>query len=496
MVALSIDAGTSVAKCVAFDDDGTELAVGRVETGVTRLSGGRVEQDMEQVWSAVATAVRKAHAEAGGHVRLLSVTGQGDGAWLVDGGGRPTGPAILWNDGRASELVSEWERRGIGMHMFRTTGCAQFPGLAHALLAWLKVHDPERIGASRYVLSCDSWLFSRMTREIVSDLSDASNPFLDARTRAYAIGLLDEIDLSWVEGLLPPLRDDEHRVAALCRPAAEELGLPNDLPVVLAPYDVVASGLGAGMSMEGLASAILGTTLCISAIVAEADLDGPPVGLNLSGGVGDRWTRSLPTLSGVDVLRWCSELLGLKGAEGMTAVATTAEPGAAGLVFLPHLAAAGERAPFIDADATGLISGLGFSHDRKDIARAVLEGLTVALADCVALLAEPPTRLVAAGGGARSDLWCQMLADMTGIAVARTNCEELGALGALMTALVALGEHCDVAEASARYVRFDRVFNVDPRAIETYAELRQRHAAVRAAAREGRWWRLRLAGPQ
>ncbi|HLI15137.1 MAG TPA: FGGY family carbohydrate kinase [Acidimicrobiales bacterium] len=488
MTILSVDAGTSVAKCVAYDDAGAELAVERVPTTAEKGPGGRVEQDMEGVWGSVATAMRRAREAAGGRVALVTVTGQGDGAWLVDLGGRPTGPALLWSDGRANEIVERWRQDGALARAFRTTGCATFPGLPHALLAWLAAHEPQRVEASAFVLSCDGWLFHRLTGEIASDLSDASNPFLDATTRTYALDLLEELGLGWIERLLPPLVDDEHRLSALTPSAAADLGLPAGIPVVLAPYDVVSSGLGAGMSMGNVAAAILGTTLCVSAIVEVPALDGPPVGLHLSGGVGERWTRALPTLSGVEVLEWLAGLVGRPDAPAITELAAASPPGARELAFLPHLAAGGERAPFVDPGACGVLAGLRLEHEAADIARAVLEGLTATVADCVDLLPARPDGLVLAGGGSRSDLWCQLLADLTGVVVRRTSSAEPGAFGALLVALTARGDFRTTAEAAAALIRFDARF--EPGADRSpYEALRARQHALRASAQEAGWWR-------
>jgi sugar (pentulose or hexulose) kinase len=219
MIALCIDAGTSLVKCVAFDEDGAERRVASAETVVANPQPGHAEQDMLGVWRAVADTVQDVVAGIEEPVELLAFTAQGDGCWLVDADGEPTGPAILWNDARAADIVAGWERDGLLDAAFRICGSAGFAGLAHAILAWLSMHDPERVSRSAAALSCDGWLFSRLTGEIAVDGTDASNPFLDVVAGEYSSQLLELFDLGWARRLLPPVRDGADRVGALsdCR---------------------------------------------------------------------------------------------------------------------------------------------------------------------------------------------------------------------------------------------------------------------------------------
>lgn len=153
MVAVCVDAGTSLVKAVAFDDDGIELAVARRPTTIRHPRPGWSEQDMWAVWAATAAAIAELTA-ACGPVDRLAVTGQGDGCWLVDAAGEPTGPAVLWNDCRAAALVGQWQDDGRLEAGFRLNGSLGFAGLPHAILAWMREHDPDRIRRSAAALTC------------------------------------------------------------------------------------------------------------------------------------------------------------------------------------------------------------------------------------------------------------------------------------------------------------------------------------------------------
>ncbi|MER6171997.1 FGGY-family carbohydrate kinase [Streptosporangium sp. NPDC001681] len=474
MAVICIDAGTTVIKAVGYDEAGAEVAVARHETGVSRPAPGHAEQDMDVVWDAVARTVRDVASRLPGPVGFVAVTAQGDGVWLVDGSGEPTGPAILWNDARAADLVDAWTRSGVAERAFRLNGSSSASGLPHAILAWLKEHAPERLDRSAAVLSCGGWIFSRMTGEIAVDESDASAPFMDLRARAYSRELLDLFGLEWAARLLPEVRDDAHRVAGLSRDAGDALGLPAGTPVVMAPYDIVSTAIGAGAVDHGQACSILGTTLCTETIVEEPDLGGDAVGITIAAPGG--YLRAFPTFAGVEIVQWACRLLGLPGPAALGELAAMSPPGAGGLAFLPYLSPAGERAPFSAPLARGSFLGLTFEHGPEHVARAVLEGLTLVVRDCLAASGAAPMELRVCGGGSASDLWLRLIADVTGVPVFRSADAEVGARGAFLVGMVATGAAPDVATATKRFVRLGDAFHPQPgpysRAYEDFLALR------------------------
>lgn len=477
MVAVCVDAGTTVIKAVAYGGDGREVAVARRPTRIGSPRAGFAEQDMDEVWDAAAATLREA---AGGRdVELIAVTGQGDGCWLVDADGRPTGPAVLWSDGRAAAIVARWQREGRTERAFRINGAVGFAGLPHAILAWLAQHEPDRVAASRTALTCGGWLFRCLTGEAGIDESEAAAPWLDVATRQYSDEILALFDMPWAGRLRPRLRRDDERVAGLGLPAADRLGLRAGLPVVMAPYDLAATSLGAGAVAERQACAILGTTVSTQVVTSSADLTGRPAGLTIPLGVDGLCLRALPTLAGTPVLAWAARLLQLPDEAALCALADGVAPGAAGLSFLPYLSPAGERAPFVDPQARGSFAGLSLDHDRGHLARAVLEGLGYAIRECLDVAGPAPARLHACGGGATNRAWCQLIADVTGIPVVRTVDDEVGARGAFCYGQVATGRVADHAAAVASFVRADDELTPDPDRHAAYDELFADFLAVR-----------------
>lgn len=497
MTAIAIDAGTTVVKVVGYGPDGAELTVGRRPTRVTRPRPGWAEQDMTDVWDAVASAVREVVAALPAPPEFVAVTGQGDGAWLVDDAGRPTGPAVLWNDGRAADIVGGWERDGTVAEAFRICGSRLSTGMPNAVLAWLRAHDPDRIARSRHLLTCGGWLFFKLTGQPAVDESEAAAPFLDIAGRTWSDRLFELYGVEWARDLLPPLRDDDHRVTALGPAAVAETGLPAGIPVVLAPYDICATAIGSGAVTAGRACTILGTTLSTEIVTDSPAVTGPagsaagdPVGITVPLGVPGHYLRAFPTMSGGDMLDWGAKLLGLSSAAELMELAERGAEDTAGVRFLPYLSPAGERAPFFDPAARGSLTGLSLDSGREDVARAVVEGVTLAIRDCLAASPAEPGLLTLSGGGTRSGFWMRLISDVTGVPVAIPADTEIGARGAWLTGAVATGREPDFRTAADRQVRIAASYEPDPaRAADgryaAFLRLRELHRPVWALGREG-----------
>ncbi len=360
---------------------------------------------------------------------------------------------------------------------------ARIPGLASALLSWLHEHDPQRLADSAASLTCGGWIFLQLTGDIAADESDAAAPFLDLRTRDYSPALLALFGLEQEADLLPPIRRDDNRISPLRAAAAAATGLPAGLPVVLAPYDIVSTALGSGAVSDGQTCTVLGTTLCTETVTGTARLDGVPAGLTIPSGAPDRMMRAFPTLAGAGVLTWACQLLGIGSAQELGIVAARSPAGAQGLTFLPYLSPSGERAPFLDPGVRGLLAGITREHGPEDLARAAFEGLSLVVRDCLRASGSASLELRACGGGAASDLWLQIIADMTGLPVLRSADSEVGARGAMLIGSVATGASPDIEQAARSQVRPSACFEPDAANAARYADAYDAFVALRPAAR-------------
>ena len=451
MATLAIDAGTTLIKAVVVSDTGVELAVASRDTAVLCPEPGWSEQDMEQVWSSVEEACREVINGCTDIITAIAITGQGDGAWIIDADGRAVRPAILWNDGRAAEEITAFTAAGKSERAWSMNGSLTSLGLPNAIMMWLAVNEPSSLSSASAVLTCGGWITYRLTGVAAQDISEASAPWVDVSTGEVSSDLVNLYGLGEYAHLIPPILKNPR--LALLSHIATSWGLSPDTPVIVAPYDIVATATGSGAVNPGDAFAILGTTICPGTLVKHPQLDGVQTGLNILG-VGDGLTlRAFPTVTGANTLVWLANMLGVESVDALLQLADTAPPGANGVLWLPYLSDAGERAPFFDPDASGLLFGVTRNHTPADIARGLLESLSYIIRESLDAAGTRPTHLTLSGGGARSDLWCQIISDVTGIPTTRTQDSQVGAKGAHVYASVETGQFGSFAEAVEALVR-------------------------------------------
>ncbi|GAB2743769.1 FGGY family carbohydrate kinase [Streptomyces bullii] len=422
---VGIDVGTSMVKAAAFDGTGRERAVAARPVGLA-LHGGVVEQDMEKVYAAVVAVLEELTRRVPEPVELAGLTGQGDGVWLVDGEGRPVRPAASWMDGRAHELVGRWLADGTFETVFRRTGSAMFPGCPGPLLAWLDRHEPKALDTAEAALYCKDMVFRRLTgAPATTDVSDASMPFLDPRTRTYDNRVVELLGLTHRRRLLAPVSDP----VATAETRGE--GLPAGTRIANGPYDLPACALGAGVTAPGDGLLIVGTCLASLVATTELDLSGEPAGLYISTDRPGHWLRAMPAMVGTAALDWVLSTTGVPHAEVDGLLADT-PPGAHGVRVLPYFAPSGERAPFVEPRLRAELTGVSLESSKGDLVRATCEGIGYAARHCLDA-AGLTGSLAVCGGGTRSAAWMRLLADVLGRPL-RVVEGEVGARGAVLAA--------------------------------------------------------------
>ncbi|MFJ8631450.1 FGGY family carbohydrate kinase [Streptomyces sp. NPDC093568] len=467
---VGIDVGTSTVKAAAFDAAGRELAVASRPVALA-LHGGTVEQDMEEVYGAVLAVLGEVTERVPGPVELAGLTGQGDGVWLVDTDGRPVRPAASWMDGRAHELVDRWLADGTFEAVFRRTGSAMFPGCPGPLLAWLEGHEPKTLDAAAAALYCKDMVFQRLTgAAAATDVSDASMPFLDPRTRSYDNGVVELLGLTHRRGLLAPVSDP----IATARTLGE--GLPAGTRIANGPYDLPACALGAGVTSPGDGLLIVGT--CLASLVATTDLDltGEPAGLYISTDRPGHWLRAMPAMVGTAALDWVLSTTGVRHEEVDGLLAET-PPGAHGVRVLPYFAPSGERAPFVEPRLRAELTGVSLESTPADLVRATCEGIGYAARHCLQAAGLTGT-LAVCGGGTRSPAWMRLLADVLGRPL-RVVEGEVGARGAVLAAAERYGVGLD----ARTWTRPTAVVEPDPARAAYYTEGYEDHLIRLSQAR-------------
>jgi len=467
---IGIDAGTSVMKAVAFSLAGDEVATAAVPNKVLYGPGGFAEQDMGFTRDSLGVVLRSLATklpDLAERAACLAITGQGDGTWLVDRNLEPVGPAILWLDGRSGELVRSLRASGVGAAVSAITGTGLNTSIQSGHLCWLRDHQPERLMQAAASMHCKDWLYLCCTDDVATDFGEGLFTFGDPLAKAYAPEVLRLLGLSEHERLLPPMRDGSTRHRPLTARAAQLTGLPEGLPVVLAPMDVPATALGAGLYAPGreVGVSILGST-GMHARLYRSLSDVPPSsqqGYLFSFPVPDLWQGSMSHMAATLNLDWLcdrvAEAARLAGAEPppraellkkLEAAASRSAPG--GAVYHPFISEAGERGPFTEPLARAQFSGLSTSTDLGALARAVFEGIAFATRDCYEAMGVQPEEIRLTGGAARSMLMRQILANVMNCPVRISRRGEAGAAGAALVGAVSIGLAGELIELLPEWV--------------------------------------------
>ncbi|SMP27576.1 xylulokinase [Halobellus salinus] len=479
---MTVDAGTSTIKAVAFGTDGAEVAVATRDTETLRPEPGHVEQEPMAVWERTAAALGEVTAALpeGAEPLGVSVTGQGDGLWAISETGDPVRNAALWSDSRAAGIVDAWADDGRLERIVDQCGSKPYPGMSLPLLAWVAREEPEQYERVDTVLSCKDWLQYKLTGERTLDHTEATIPYLDKRTERYDPGVFEVVGLPDAESMLPRLAAPTAVIGTVTQVAADATGLDPGLPVVSGAFDVPASGIGTGAATAGGLSITLGTSLTHHVFV-----DGPQPatsGIQMSLGHEGRWTYAISSNAGTPSLEWAANVLvGDTDVAGLEPIARAAPTGSDGVVYHPYLSTAGERGPFVEPGARGQFVGLTPEHDAEHLIRAVYEGLTLAIRDCVAHLPADPGTATVTGGGAQSDLWCQLIADCLGCPVAVPEGSEATAKGAAVLLAVSQGVYASLSAAVERMVTVDRRYEPRESVTEQYTALYDHFSEVRRA---------------
>lgn len=491
-IILGVDAGTTSVKTVAFDLDGRIASVSRSSVRVQRAEDGRAEADMNHIWDAAASTIAAVVDDIGdAEIVAIGVTGQGDGAWLVDADGRPVGPAALWLDGRAHERLDEWLDDGRAAAVHQATGSPLFSGALPILVDELMAADPTLRERATTQLNCKDWLRFKLTGRRATDPSEASRTYLDTATGAYAEKLFPALGQEHVREYLPEVLDPQQIAGRVEPRVATALGLPEGLPVVVGVVDTAAAGVGLGVLDDGRGYAILGTTSLVGINHASRADVRSESSIVLATGRGTQVLESMAPMTGTPNLDWVRATLGLADEDWVVVEkqAVAVAPGSGGVIYLPYGAPSGERAPFFAPDASASWLGMSVTTTAGQLLRSVYEGLAFSLRESTdALGLDGP--LLVCGGGSDSDLLCTILADVLARDIVRQDQPEVGARGVAMLAMAAVGLADDLHDASRRLTPSTTTFSPDAARTALYDDAYALFLATRDALRP-HWGGLR-----
>jgi xylulokinase len=434
-VLVGLDVGTTAVKALAVSDAGEVLARREVEYPLSTPRPGWSEQDPEDWWRATSDALDGLGVR---DVAGIGLSGQMHGLVALDAADRVIRPAILWNDQRTAAECAEIESLVGFERLVQLTGNRALTGFTAPKLLWLRRHEPEAYARIAHVLLPKDYVRLRLCGERAIDVADASGTLLfDVARREWSSEVVAALDLdpAW----LPPVLE-----------SPDVSGRTSDgVPVAAGAGDQAAGAVGVGVVRPGPLSIALGTS---GVVFSALDSYGHDPGARVHAfchAVPDTWHAMGVMLSAAGSLRWLRDVCAPGvGFGDLVREAEAWEAGVEGLTFLPYLA--GERTPHADPDARGSFTGLSVRHDRGALVRAVLEGVACGLRDSLDLVGEMGAsvdRGRVSGGGARSELWLQIIASVLRLPLERVAVEEGAAYGAALLGGVAGAVFADVAEA-------------------------------------------------
>lgn len=461
---LGIDVGTSNVKAVLFDEGGNEVSVSSQESRTINGAGNQVEQDMELVWENVRYCVKEVMASGAADkedVIGIGVAGQGEGCWLIDKDGQPVQNAILWCDGRAVNEVKEIadENPRIGKMYHATTGTPPLLGNQMMLLKWMKVNRKEVLDKAEKLVFCKDWIRYKLTGEIKTEITDSLTSLIDVKTGTIADELMKAMDIHEYRGYLQnPIRSDEV-VGVILDSVADEAGLKRGTPVIAGALDTSATAVGLGAIHEKDVCVILGTTCASEIVMKKEDCDfGAPNSRYEKHPLGNLYVELQPTLNGTPNIDWMLENIAMtKDFNEIDKIVDSVPVGCGGVVYHPYISVAGERAPFYHPYARASFFGMSQVTTRNHLIRAVYEGISLSIRDCLKNVDTSGT-IYLAGGGAKSPVWAQMIADVVGMKVMIPSGKELGAKGVAHMTGVSQGLYKDYEEAVKKACTFKQVY--------------------------------------
>lgn len=470
---LGIDLGTSYFKLGLFDRDGALRGLGRVAVDKETGDGTLCELPVARFWALLRKGFTQALEQAGAsgsQVKAVAYSSQANSFVLLDRRGEALTPLILWPDRRAGKLPPELEAFALDPAFMSMTGIGVAPSPQFCIpkLHWLRHHEPAAWAQTHLVLNICDYLTFALTGRAASDMgTSALLGLLDLRHGAWWPSALQAAGLE--AGQLPePLRPGTC-AGRVCAEGAERLGLTPGAPLAVGSLDHHVAALGAGVGQVAEFSESLGTVLaCLHYTQDYA----PRPACCLGPGLGGYAFYELAFNNhGAGVLeRYQSRHASGESLADLDRAAAGVAPGSDGLLAGPGACA-----------GLGLegFSNLKPEHHHGHCFRALMEGISLHLVDIVGTLCgdRVPARIAATGGGARSDVWLQLQADLLGVEVVRTVCREPACLGAALLCAQHAGWFSTLEQACQAWISVDRVFRPQPVAQQAYAAWRARRKA-------------------
>ena len=474
MYYIGLDVGTSSVKALLVSQNGEVVRSATPEYPFQTPKPMWAETDPDVWWDATQQAIRTLLEEVNPEeIAAVGLTGQMHGMVALDGKGQVLRPCIMWNDQRSYQECEEITSKVGKSEVLKITGNPVLAGFTAPKILWVQKNEPEVFSAIDKIVLPKDYVRYKLSSEFFTDVSDASGTsLLDVGSRSWSPEMLDA--LGWSGQWMPEVTESTEATAKVSAEASASTGLPVGIPIIAGGGDQAAQAVGCGIVREGLVSATLGTSGVVFAQSDEYRVEPEGKLHAFCHAVPGKWHLMGVMLSAAGSFQWYKNQLGSEeqksedaggpnAYDSLTAGAESVPAGSEGLIFLPYLS--GERTPHPDPHARGCFIGLSVRHEKRHLTRAVLEGVTFGLNDSLELmrgLGVNPEEIILSGGGTRSALWKQMLADVFSSRCSMVNALEGAAYGAAVLAAVGCGDHSSVESACDEWIRQTEVVEPGP----------------------------------
>ncbi|KAJ49465.1 xylulokinase [Clostridium tetanomorphum] len=458
---LGIDIGTSGTKTVLFDGYGNTISTSTEEYELYQPKAGWVEQRPEDWWQATVKSIKDVIRKSGVNskdIKGIGLSGQMHGLVLLDKNNKVLRSSIIWADQRTSKECEQITNLIGRKRLIEITANPALTGFTASKIMWVKNNEPEIYEKVNKILLPKDYIRFMLTGEFATEVSDASGmQLLNIRERNWSSEVLEKLQID--KELLAPVYESQVVTGKIKREVAEITGLNKETIVVGGAGDQAAGAIGNGIVKPGIVSSTIGTSGVVFAYTDKVTID--PLGRvhTFCHAVPNTWHVMGVTQGAGLSLKWfrdnlctsekeASKLMGIDPYEIMTKEALNVQHGCEGLIYLPYLM--GERTPHLDSYAKGVFFGLTPRHTKAHMLRAVMEGVSYSLKDCMEIIKElgiDVKEVRASGGGSRSPLWRQMQSDMFNSEVVTINSSEGPALGVAILAGVGAGIYSSIEEA-------------------------------------------------
>lgn len=467
MLYVGVDLGTSSVKLLLMDEAGDIKSIVTREYPLYFPKPGWSEQNPEDWYAALVDGMKELTGDCDkSQIEGISFSGQMHGMVILDEADQVIRPAILWNDGR-TQAECDYLNQEVGREKISGyTANMALTGFTAPKLLWVRKHEPDNFAKIKKIMLPKDYVAYRLSGIHCTDVSDASGMLLlDVKNKCWSKEMLELCGLE--EKQMAKIFESYQVVGNLTEQAARELELPKEVKVIAGGGDQAVAAVGTGTVGEGRCNVSLGTSGVVfistkefavdenNSLHAFAHADGRYhfMGVMLSAAASNKW--------------WMDEVLGTKEYEKEQQAIT--KLGENNVYFLPYLM--GERTPHNNPNARGTFIGMTMDTTRADMTQAVLEGVAFALRDSfeiVKSLGVKIDRIRINGGGAKSPLWCKIIADVLNVKVDKINSTEGPAFGAAILAAVGCGRYANVEEATGKLIKVTGTTEQDPEEVERY----------------------------